>query len=1502
MAEQVSTKETKISESRKTFKEQKAFAQKVDILSVCDALSMNLTKKGRNIFSADHESLVIYPETNRFHWFSQDLSGDVITFVQTFSDRTFKEAVQYLNAQELSTVERTFLSDKKEDFFYYVKESSEAQLSLDYLVEERGISKEIVSQLLAENYLSPGTYQPHFPENKQAYPCVVARWERNGKIVGGSIQGLTYDPNTYGKRGRDKRIMAKSERHFGWNYTIGTPTKMVIAESWIDLLSYWTLHPQLDNCLLVDLEGLKENTVKEFLKVLTLEKDGNLEEGLIVAVDNDVAGQKFVDKLSHYAFSSSPNYQLAQPMNDAILSSHFKVYQEVGKSFDVSPLAIAALHKAFTNGEATNELANPWKNDQFFGDVLKPKDRPTPVDLVAECTKAAKALLAVKSEQNTYDFNRLINPNNEGIEKELMVNKVLRFYKLYQTQGPTLVEAIQKDWNDQLNAQKEGESRNMTEVTNEITLDINEQLTQELVELEQQSPQQGQERPNVTEQPLKKDVEPAVPTQEPTSSLLEKLTREHQAFENNLIKRPPIELIQQAETIFNRTDLYQRLSEYVTNTMNHSPLSYKFEQVLTQCEAPIETLQHFLNEQSYSVKDEAFLSEAIITHFIQSQEEPNFPTLTPKQQEGLTISLTSLLEDIPHTLDTISPTNAHRLHLQLSYLQQQLLETNILARTPQGLTEGNYYRGLNQPHLKELATHYMNERSFENADAMEKTIRLLQSFNSQEIVTDLDVNVSPKRSQLTAFKKWANSYEGISKDYVPLDEINQLTLNKQGKFVLNELDMSFETLEDYLDTHTDFPFGQSKAYENAELFLAHLQDEQRDSLVLSDQLKQLTDGFIENQTPTPLGEQTKQFIETTEVVVLDNQLRIQVTNRLDAPLIFERPSAYMEALEKTFKHELTQEQRLTKKKELQVSLQQLHDFCELYEGTDQQVIPREALMQLVVTETKEGDSVIEENLVGGYSRTYDKISDVLESYAGHPWAQSVSYERALDYVQNIGEPGKQVYQLAHNQFEALKDRYCLELNDTGTPTERAIMWQSLHVVPLKDWQAAPSKGLFYYQEVGRVNNPILLNNLSDVQQFITTIIEPETHSKTPNKLKQLGQFLKEGPKEKKTVISGESEIDQRIELFIQETQTVKITEDSLTRPIVPKEILNEQPPLVPILEDKQMTEPTLEPFQAGKTSKELLQQVKDGVKAFKSSEVYKNYLTTMAKFHRYSWRNIYLIQQQNPHATQVAGFQKWQKEFGRHVMKGQKGLKILAPIIAHDKNEPGKDGKQNDPATPRVVGYRPTTVFDIKQTDGKELPRLVNELEGTITDYAQLFEAMAATTDFDIRFEDIPSGAKGYCAPLDKVIALQTGMSEKQTIKTLIHEITHSHLHSHSTNSQVDRQTMEIEAESTAFVVCSRFGIDTSDYSFGYLTGWSEGKELDTMTQSFARIQRQADKLITDIQANLTTLTKEKNLTKGVGEKLSQAKETSNEQNNEAKKSQAKAPRQVPTKTTKERI
>ena len=293
--------------------------------------------------------------------------------------------------------------------------------------------------------------------------------------------------------------------------------------------------------------------------------------------------------------------------------------------------------------------------------------------------------------------------------------------------------------------------------------------------------------------------------------------------------------------------------------------------------------------------------------------------------------------------------------------------------------------------------------------------------------------------------------------------------------------------------------------------------------------------------------------------------------------------------------------------------------------------------------------------------------------------------------------------------------------------------------------------------------------------------------------------------------------------------------------------------------------------------KEITDRLEQGITELFDSERYREYLRVMSKFHNYSFNNTLLIAMQKPDASLVAGFSAWKNNFGRNVIKGQKGIKIIAPSPYKVKQEMkkidphtqqpiiGKDGK---PVTEEkeitIPAYTVVSVFDVSQTEGKELPDIaVDELTGDVERYRDFFAALEKTSPVPIGFEQIPGSSHGYYHLEDKRIAIQEGMSELQTLKTAIHEIAHAKLHDIDLNApeneqqpRATRRTREVEAESVAYTVCQHYGLDTSDYSFGYVAGWSSGRELSELKSSLETIRSAAAEIINSIDEHIAELSK----------------------------------------------
>lgn len=318
--------------------------------------------------------------------------------------------------------------------------------------------------------------------------------------------------------------------------------------------------------------------------------------------------------------------------------------------------------------------------------------------------------------------------------------------------------------------------------------------------------------------------------------------------------------------------------------------------------------------------------------------------------------------------------------------------------------------------------------------------------------------------------------------------------------------------------------------------------------------------------------------------------------------------------------------------------------------------------------------------------------------------------------------------------------------------------------------------------------------------------------------------------------------------------------------------------------------------------KEITDSIETGIRELFQSDKYRQYLSTMSRFHRYSVNNVMLIHMQKPDATHVAGFNKWRDNFGRNVRKGEKGIKIIAPTPYKKKIEEAKldpdtklpmlDADGNaimEEKTIQIPMYKVVSVFDVSQTEGKPLPELAEKLTGNVQEYEAFMEALKRSAPVPIRIEPMGADMDGYFSASEQRIAIREGMSQVQTVSAVVHEIAHSKLHNYQKEQEQaaleneaappvprkSRETEEIEAESISYAVCAYYGVETGANSFGYLASWSKDKELSALRESLETINKTSSGLISDIDRHYRDIMKERGLDKAEPEKEQKAEEQS---------------------------
>lgn len=352
--------------------------------------------------------------------------------------------------------------------------------------------------------------------------------------------------------------------------------------------------------------------------------------------------------------------------------------------------------------------------------------------------------------------------------------------------------------------------------------------------------------------------------------------------------------------------------------------------------------------------------------------------------------------------------------------------------------------------------------------------------------------------------------------------------------------------------------------------------------------------------------------------------------------------------------------------------------------------------------------------------------------------------------------------------------------------------------------------------------------------------------------------------------------DSRIR-FSTRVEDIDLTKGMVTEAIAPYEEITDTKEKDNVRDIPTVQTATFPLPVQGKDMDSIMQSLESGVEELFTSNRYQEFLKTMAKFHNYSFNNTMLIAMQRPDATLVTSYKNWQS-MGRQVMKGEKGITIIAPApykkmkekeVLDENQRPimGTDGKpKTEKVEITVPHFKAVTVFDIAQTSGEPIQTLAPELlTAAVQDFDSFMQAIQKISPVPIRFDEIDGNANGYYHNADKEIVIKKGLSESQTLKTAIHETAHAKLHDReimeSLGVEKDRLTKEVEAESVAYCVCSSFGLDTSDYSFPYIAGWSSSREMKEMKASMDVIRKTAGEMINQLTEELEIILEEKQKT-----------------------------------------
>lgn len=450
-------------------------AENVDIVSLCQAVGIDLIQESRTQYrGVEHGSLVIFQESNSFYWYKAQEGGNCIDFVRRFLNKDFRETVEFLNEyadKGLANLNEgpNLEAQKREPFKYFYTHDSTTEAIENYLVKERGLNASLIKTLINKGFIKQSTY-------KNETRCLFV-WGKNGRRVGVTLQGIAQDKEKYGFRGTSKKVGKNSEKDYGFNVSLGKPKDLYFFESPIDCLSYWSLHPELDHCRLVSMTGLNKNTVMNLLKDTILSKSTRV-ENVYLGVDNDRAGQKFIDQFQDmgYEFEAGGALQFLPliPENNVIPSKNLTVYKEIGKQFKVPWELLAAWHKTESNFSETHASANGMKVHSYFSKKPNSPGEKERIKLEEVTTQLAKDLNRVKNG-GKFDCGKLIESDKKNNVPGFL-KKMRSFYKEYHTGNFQMKEEFLKDWNDVLKMQKQQnqvkEKIYMNDKKQELTVEV----------------------------------------------------------------------------------------------------------------------------------------------------------------------------------------------------------------------------------------------------------------------------------------------------------------------------------------------------------------------------------------------------------------------------------------------------------------------------------------------------------------------------------------------------------------------------------------------------------------------------------------------------------------------------------------------------------------------------------------------------------------------------------------------------------------------------------------------------------------------------------------------------------------------------------------------------------------------------------------------------------------------------------------------------------------------
>ncbi len=1470
----------------------KAQAKSLDILEVARSLGMEMKRKShREYYWAEHDSFKIDTVKNTWHWYSQDLFGDTINLVQQMQNVSYKDAMVFLETG--SFPEAKPVEEERKPFNYtlapYEQPFVEARA---YLKEIRDLSDDTIDFFLEKGVLAQAKRKD---KDGVIEDVLVFKYlDRNQQLVGASLQGLVPDQERHPGKGYLKQIMYQSEAISGLNVSIGSPERLIVTEAPIDLMSYYELHKgELNDVRLVAMEGLKEGVLSHYvLEILqdlgaiamderdytksseltrtsrflsvaaetsTLFQDHKYDDLITLAVDRDKAGTDFITKLRE---KKIPVIDARPPKGNGQDKMDWNEYLQTSKAAE-KQMAEENSHKEFQAPFFSTEILDKYVEEvaQHYTEDIETAEYLFPDGRLVSSWDYGMRGDDHRAIRNYFDVMGrpeldILNDHPKGFWN-LVHNGIGAVRLVPETQTALLLEGqvlttIQKEilQSSSLKTEvyQEGQAITATYLkrlgVSSEEKDIDEASQKSLEPFSDTQKEHIREFFKTRISDVKTDYIYLPNGQEDIAYYLDGYL-----FANHYAELDMLSPSKQVDALMNR------LVSEDGQKVDHVALGFDIERID----------QKFLEENlGYNpdtpIEDYRY-SEKNIDR-VAEKEEQEFRTKFDRRSFAETIGL--MQKYSPE--EVLNESNSY--HDDVRY-QSLLIDLGKVNTDPMYRFIEHYInRDIDREALSQFSVQdfitIAQEKGLLNEEPSVKpwkAITVTQPVNSYTVFTDklskeFDnvsdlyqfVNKKLKRSQRRELSSLlSESGRGTPLDtLMAIDSVANVEVNGQSILSLFPNDINEEATEIYLRSSAEIEETTNVAQAEKEKAPDRSQEPS-------------SNAGDSHRNPDSLGDLSPGA--ASKPVVDEPQPDFPVIAHLNFTTKEERMSTI-----KPGYHVITNGE-----------LNRLNKFAPGLQATAQWYL-KELSGSTISYLYKDGETL---------GKLSVQFSDENFAHLTGISPKGIEMRQVVyDFAQGVGDYGN--IQVSH----AIKDKSMVLPLLPDILSSQSFVFNDLSEVEkfnrIDLSQAIKTNDedlLLAIRDVDGVGIPAsvmrmkekLSESLKGKENIVLAV-----YRQRDGKLDQMSineEYVKDGGKRFEDILKNDEFSRYQEDLYKEETEQLSFKWDSDGDGISDEEELKQgtnpydfrSTPTSKPAEENEL-EPEEMQLSAGsvavadliknKDIAGLNQHLKEGIKAYLNSDHYKEFLTKMSQFNQYSSRNLRLILAQKPDVSYLAPYNTWRK-FERHVKRGEKALSVIIPVTYVKKDQQGQPilDKNGKPETGMTFRLKPTT-FDVSQTEGKEMPKAAEVKEQlTDLDYANLYRALmsiAKTNDVSVRFEEMAGETKGYYSPAEHQIVLRShDMNKSQLIKTFIHEIAHSELH-HSNNpqrEQLTRSNAELQAESVAYVVASYYGIDTSDYSFDYLAGWSKDKEtLADLEAQLDIVQQEAKSLMVRMDQELEQL------------------------------------------------